>query len=158
MRRIVLPLVAGCAIAALSGCAQRLIDFTIISTKNVDLSKAGTFTRAKERVQGEDLVHIIIFIPTGVPNMKEAVDRAIEKVPGGVALVDGVLSHRGWWILYGQQAYVIEGTPLVDPALAAESLPSSNIVCTIDGDGKVSDFAYVTREEYDKFKADHAAE
>ncbi|HAK95372.1 MAG TPA: hypothetical protein DCM87_10300 [Planctomycetes bacterium] len=158
MKRLLLSFAAGCTLFALTGCTQRLIDFTFISTKNVDLSKAGTFQRAKQRVEGEDLVHIIIFIPTGVPNMKEAVDRAIEKVPGGIALVDGVLSSYGWWFLYGQQAYIIEGTPLVDPALAAASPAGGHIVCTLDGDGEVAEFAYVTQEEYGRVRAAYGIE
>ena len=56
--------------------------------------------------------------PTGTPNIKEAIDRAIESVPGAVALLDGVLSYSSWnAILYGQIKYIVEGTPLIDPAL-----------------------------------------
>lgn len=101
------------------GCTTRLVDFTAISTKNVDWSKAETFSRSSSRVKGIDKIHIIIFIPTGVPNMKEAIDQAIESKPGGVALVDGVVYQKFWWIpyIYGQSSYVVEGTPLIDPAL-----------------------------------------
>jgi hypothetical protein len=102
-----------------TGCTTRIVDFTAISTKNVDWSKAATFSRASSRVVGKDTAHIIIFIPTGVPNMKEAIDQAIESRPGGVALVDGVVYSKFWWIpyIYGQTSYVVEGTPLIDPAL-----------------------------------------
>ena len=107
-----------CLISA--GCSNiRIVDFTTISTKNIDWSKAATFNRASARVEGEDKVHIICFIPTGVPNMKEAIDRAIESKPGGVALVDGVVYQKSWYIplIYGQVSYVVDGTPLVDPSL-----------------------------------------
>jgi hypothetical protein len=155
MMGVKFSVVAGLLAFALVGCSVRMIDFTIISTKNVDLSKAGSFTRAKDRAVGEDLVHIIIIIPTGVPNMKEATDRAIESVKGGVALVDGVLYSKAWWILYGQQSYVIEGTPLVDPALAAQDpLPANHIVCQIDKKGEVEKVSYVTKEEYGKVRKD----
>lgn len=101
------------------GCTTRLVDFTAISTKNVDWSKSTLFRRAKTRVQGEDKVHIIVIIPTGVPNMKEAIDRAIESTPGGVALMDGVVTRKAWYIpyIYGQSSFVVEGTPLIDPTL-----------------------------------------
>ncbi|MBN1444401.1 MAG: hypothetical protein JXA90_16940 [Planctomycetes bacterium] len=101
------------------GCTTRLTDFTVLSTKNVDLSRMDTYERQSTRVTGEDKKHIIIFIPTGVPNAKEAIDRAIESVPGGVGLVDGVIEHKAWYIpyIYGQTSYVAEGTVLVDPAL-----------------------------------------
>lgn len=102
-----------------NGCTTRMVDFTAISTKNVDWSKAAMFNRAPRRVEGKDTAHIIIFIPTGIPNMKEAIDRAIESQPGGVALVDGVVYSKFWWIpyIYGQSSYVVEGTPLIDPTL-----------------------------------------
>lgn len=119
-----------------AGCTTRIVDFTTISTKNVDWSKAETFSRAPSRVEGRDMAHLIIFIPTGVPNMKEAIDRAIESVPGGVALVDGVVYSKFWWIpyVYGRTSYVVEGTPLIDPALngrfrskAVAAIPSAII-------------------------------
>jgi hypothetical protein len=102
----------------LSGCSTRVADFTIISSKNIDLSKGMNFKRGSTRVKGEDLKHIII-IPTTHPNAKEAMDKAIESVPGCVALTDGVLNHNLWWIpyIYGQESYEVEGTPLIDPDL-----------------------------------------
>ena len=109
-------------IAGPLGCTTRLVDFTMISTKNVDLSKGASFTRGPHRIEGIDMVHMIILIPTGVPNMKEAIDRAIETVPGAVALMDGVVSQKVWFIplIYGQSMFVVEGTPLIDPSLVSE--------------------------------------
>jgi hypothetical protein len=83
-----------------SGCTTRLVDFTMISTKNIDLSRSADFRRAQQRVKGKDEAMIIIFIPTGVPNMKEAIDRALESVPGAVALVDGVVLSGGILVHY----------------------------------------------------------
>lgn len=107
------------AVAALSGCSQRIMDFTVISSKNVDLSKGAEFKRGLTRVHGEDLKHIIVFIPTGQPNAKVALDKAIESTPGAVGLVDGVITSHGWWIpyIYGQSKVEVEGTPLIDPTL-----------------------------------------
>lgn len=108
-------LVMGCL---LSGCSPRLIDFTIISTKNVDLAKSDKFKRSKDRIEGKDIIPTILFIPFGVSNLKEAVDRAIEKVPGAVALVDGVVYVRNWYFLvFGQSGYMVEGTPLIDTSV-----------------------------------------
>jgi hypothetical protein len=106
------------SIVTISGCSQRVADFTIISSKNIDLSKGADFKRGPTRVHGEDLKHIII-IPAGHPNAKEAMDNAIESVPGAVALLDGVLNHNFWYIpyIYGQESYDVEGTPLIDPLL-----------------------------------------
>lgn len=107
------------SLMAVTGCTTRLTDFTIISTKNIELSRGEEFTRSTQRVEGEDTKHIIIFIPTGVPNAKEAADRAIEKVPGAVALVDGVLEYEWFYFpyVYGYTTYRIKGTPLIDPKL-----------------------------------------
>jgi hypothetical protein len=106
-----------------SSCSHRVLDFTLISSKNVDLSKGATFERGKQRVEGVDMVHWIICFPTGTVNIKEALDRAIESTPGCVALLDGVIYTKFWWIpyIYGQQSALIEGTPLIDPSLAYNS-------------------------------------
>jgi len=133
-----------------AGCSQRLVDFTVVSTKNVDWSRAQSFTRAKSRAEGKDTAHIIIFIPTGIPNMKEAIDRAIESVPGAVALVDGVLYNKTFYIplIYGQNSYVIEGTPLIDPELTKAEFESSYMIARLDNRGSLADFRYVTQQEY----------
>jgi len=102
-----------------NSCSHRVLDFTLISTKNVDLSKAAFFEKGKQRVNGEDKVHIIIFIPTGSVSIKEAVDKAIETTPGCVALLDGVIYTKFFWIpyIYGQTSATVEGTPLIDKSL-----------------------------------------
>jgi hypothetical protein len=131
------------------GCTTRLTDFTVLSTKDVDLSKAGTFTRGPVRVKGEDIVTIIIFIPTGAPNMKTAVDRAIEGVPGAVALVDGVWSQKAWWFIIGQSGYMVEGTPLIDPALAPHTeLPSNRILSFYNARTKQQEVKYLDKETF----------
>jgi hypothetical protein len=88
------PILLYVMLVGVTGCTSRLVDFTIISTKNIDLSHAATFQRAQTRVEGRDVVHIILFIPTGIVNLKEAIDRAIGSVPGAVALVTTGVSLR----------------------------------------------------------------
>lgn len=107
------------AVILLFGCSQRITDFTIISSKNVDLSRGADFKRGKERVTGKDVGHIIFVVPTRIPNVKQAIDRTIEGTPGAVALADGVLNHYFWYIpyIYGKETYEVEGTPLIDPKL-----------------------------------------
>ncbi len=103
-------LLVSCSCIFLAGCTTRLVDFTIISTKNVKLPKTGLGSRA----EGKDCVFLILGIPTGVPNIKEAIDRTIESAGREYdALVDGVLSHSAWFaLLVGQVCYKIEGTPI----------------------------------------------
>lgn len=132
------------------GCTIRLVDFTIISTKNIDLARASSFSRGKSRVQGEHSAAIIIFIPTGVPSVKTAIDRAIESVPGAVALVDGVVTEKSWWFIFGMSGYVVEGTPLIDSSLASAEMKSNFMIAKLNRDGSVKDFRYVSEEEYTK--------
>ena len=104
-----------------AACTTRLGDLTILSTKNVELNQIGGFERHTVRVEGKDAAPILLFVPAGTPNMEEAVDRAIESVPGGVALVNAV-AYAGWWwipLVYGQEWFRVEGTVLVDPRVRA---------------------------------------
>ena len=137
-----------------SGCSTRLIDFTIISSKNVDLSNASEFTRGTERMEGKDKAHMVLFIPFGVPSMKEAVDRAIETVPGAVALVDGVVVYK-WWTagLYGQSSYIVEGTPLIDPTIASADLPTDYMIAYYDPKIDKTTLIYTSAEDYEAVKA-----
>ncbi len=77
MKRAVLLL----AIAMLSGCTTRIGAFTFASTKNLGV----TYPPVQTGVEGEDCVNMILFIPMGTlnPNVQDAVDRAVEKVPNG---------------------------------------------------------------------------
>jgi len=97
----------------LGGCKSRLGDFTLITTKNVDLKNFNTHEDLEtEQVIGEDLKHIIFVFPTGVPHIKEAVDDALEK-GNAYMLVDAALYHEGFYFpyIYGYNKYVVKGTP-----------------------------------------------
>ena len=144
--RLTITLVA----LALASCTTRLVDFTIISTKNLDLSKGATFERGRSRVEGVDQVFIIIIVPTGTPNMKEALDRAIESVPGAVAILDGVITQRAWSIpfIYGESGFLVEGTPLIDPALVAERPVSPYRLAQLSASGALSSTQILTRDEF----------
>lgn len=103
------------ALLMASSCTHRLTDFTVISTKNVPIGEGtrSEFVKGNTRVKGEDKIHVILCIPTGTPNLKEAIDRAIESTPGAIGLTDGVVKTKSWTaLLYGQNAYIVEGTPL----------------------------------------------
>ena len=104
----------------MSGCAYRIGDFTMVSSKNVDLSRAADFKRGSNRVKAEDNVPIIFGFPVGMPNMKTALDHAIESTPGAVALTDGVVTQKVFnFVIFGQLGYEVEGTPLFDSKLQA---------------------------------------
>ena len=134
-----------------SSCSHRVLDFTLISSKNVDLTKGATFEKGKQRVEGVDMVHWIICIPTGTVNIKEALDRAIESTPGCVALLDGVIYTKFWWIpyIYGQQSALIEGTPLIDPSLAYNSndMPKYGKI-EMNKNGEIKSIEEISTTEY----------
>jgi len=85
-----------------------MVDFTVISTKNVKVPSVAK----GERVTGEDCIPVVLF-PLGIPNMKEAIDRAIEKAgPEYDALIDGVVYQVNQSFLIGRICYRVEGTPI----------------------------------------------
>lgn len=135
----------------LCGCSQRVLDFTLISTKNVDMSKASSFTRGNARVKGVDMVHLIIIFPTGSVSIKEAVDKAIEQTPGCVALLDGVIYSKFWWIpyIYGQSSATVEGTPLIDSSVAlnTDEIPLFSKI-EIGKSGKVEQVEAITPDQF----------
>lgn len=131
-------------LGTLAACTHRITDFTFLSTKNVDLSQAAAFERGDARVTGEDQAFIIIFVPTGIPNIKEATDRAIESIPGAVGLVDGVIYRTTFYIpmLFGVDKFVVEGTPLINKkALRAAGVTSRYMISEFDETSRT----YVTR-------------
>jgi len=138
-----------------TSCTQRVVDFTIISTKNVDLSQAGTFERGRVRNTGTDRVYWILSIPLGAPSMKEAIDKAIERTPGAVALVDGVVYSKAiWFVLSGFSEYIVEGTPLVNPALGIKNtdLESDYNWAIYNENNEVEQIIPLTQEEYESKK------
>ncbi len=106
--------VLACLLSA--SCTTRIADTTVISTKNINLENTEGFTTAyNARVKGQDKKHIVICIPFGTPNVKEAIDRAIEK--GGsncVGLANAALEYNWFYIpyVYGQTGYTVEGDPI----------------------------------------------
>lgn len=101
-----------------ASCSYRT-DFTLISTKNVDISNGAEFRRGRDRVVGEDAKYVFFIFPTGIPTVQRAVERAIESSPGSVALVDAKVIYKWWYIpyIFGRQCYRVEGTPLVDTVM-----------------------------------------
>jgi hypothetical protein len=145
------PMILVLTVLILSSCSHRFLDFTLISSKNVDFSKATTFERGKDRVEGKDMVRWIIVFPTGTVNVKEALDRAIESTPGCVALLDGVIYMKFWYIpyIYGMQSATVEGTPLIDPSLAFNStgMPTFGKI-ELNKNGEIKSVESISNTEY----------
>jgi len=82
-----------------TSCTRRIVDFTVISSKNCDVKgKKG------QRVKGSDGTCALMY-----PEMKEALDRAIEQQPGADALIDGVIYYKSYYVYH---KYEVEGTAI----------------------------------------------
>ncbi len=97
-----------CIIALSTSCTYRLGDLTVMSTKNIELSKMGMYKKCAERSIGEDKVYVIFFIPVGMPSIEEACDRAIESA-GGTFLTDAVVTYESFIFFFGWMKYEVEG-------------------------------------------------
>ena len=124
MKRTTMTLALAALLLVAVGCEQRIADFTVISTRNVDLSRMGEYQKGATRVRGKDWIPIIvIFRDLRSPDLKLAVDAALNDIPGGVALIDGVIYKKNWWLVFGEDSLIIEGTPLIDPKVVPVPTP-----------------------------------
>jgi hypothetical protein len=118
------------------------------------MSRGAEFKKDSNRVIGEDSAAIIIIIPTGTPHAKEALDRAIESVPGAVALLDGVISQKFFYIpyIYGKSTIIVEGTALIDPKLTSniekDETAGKHYVIVMNKSGEIEKSMEVSEEDY----------
>jgi hypothetical protein len=94
--------------AVCAGCSLRMGDFTAIATQNVRTPSQ----ELRPRVEGRDCVHWILFIPVGslIPNIEEAVDRALEKVPEGNAMANVALYQDPFFTyIYNRSCIRVKG-------------------------------------------------
>ncbi len=86
---------------------MRIGDFTVGSSRNI-----GQLSQKGDAVEGEDCATNFIGIPISgpmIPNMKTAVDKALEKAKGDV-ITDAVLWHSYiFTYIINQQCFKIEG-------------------------------------------------
>ncbi|WP_417543672.1 hypothetical protein [Marinobacter sp.] len=94
-----------------SGCAHRVADLTVGSTKNYNINSA-SFLKG-DRVIGEDIVAVVLF-PLGIPHVKTAVDDAIEKDRCAVGLTDLVITSLQQAFLVGRIGFRVEGNLIID--------------------------------------------
>ena len=95
-----------------TGCTVRHGDFTVLSNKLIRVSEFELDkTNRTKNVVGQQVTHIISFIPTGgPPTLEGAMDDAFRKV-GGDVMTDAVVSWWGFYIpyIYGQFGWKVEG-------------------------------------------------
>lgn len=109
MKKLIVPIMFVGIATMLTSCQQRLIDFTVISSKNVTMRFPAD---AKgPRTEGKEMKMCV------APQLKSAVDKAIEKAgPGYDALIDGVVYQRNEFFRAG---WVVQGTPVKTSKLKA---------------------------------------
>lgn len=108
MRNVYLGVVAAFVSCLLVGCANRIGDFTVGSSKNI-----GLLSQKGESVEGEDCsTNILGFIPIAgpmVPNFKTAVDKALERAKGDV-VADAVMWQSSLFtLIVNQSCFRVEG-------------------------------------------------
>ena len=113
MKRSVLLAISICLSLLVSqGCFSRS-DFTLISSKNVNLSKVKiNKNKSKGRTQGKHCHHAILFFTIGEPtNLEKALDEALLAKRAEV-LLDADVNWQFVWIpfLYTQECWKVEGT------------------------------------------------
>lgn len=106
-RRWLIPAVSLALLAG--GCTTRIGDFTIASTKNVAYNPSPD----RRGVEGEHCAtRLLGLIPLGsfMPNLEEAVDDAMVKVPNGNVMTNAVTYMTVWTaIIVNQQCYRVRG-------------------------------------------------
>ena len=135
----------------LTGCSQNLFNFTLVSTKSIELEKFSSLKKSSEKTTGEDKASLIIFIPTRTIKIDQAITNTIDAIPGCVALMDGTVYSKFWWIpyIYGEQKFVIEATPIIDPSFSQSSsnLPKYGRIL-IDKEGNVETIESITENTF----------
>ncbi|MBN2489839.1 MAG: hypothetical protein JXQ29_03200 [Planctomycetes bacterium] len=107
----------------LAGCTHTVAKFALVAPEPVRLMQIASSRATVAKVRGEDDNHILVVVPWRwrAHDMHVAMKRAIETVPGGIALLDCEVRETKFHVpfIYGYYAYVVEGRVLVDP-LATE--------------------------------------
>jgi len=114
MKKTAFAVIAAASVTLLSGCSVRIADMTVSSTKNYNINST-KFLKGK-RVTGDDTYPVILF-PLGFPNMKTAIDHAIEKDQCAVGLTDVVLTQLNHSFLVGTVGIQAEGNLIIDTTL-----------------------------------------
>ena len=132
----------------LSSCSQDLFNFTIVSTKNIELEKLSSLKKSTEKAKGEDKSSIILFVSTKRIKIDRAISNTIDEIPGCIALLDGSVYSKFWWIpyIYGEQKIVIEATPLIDSSVS-NTLPKYGKIF-LDKKGKVKKIETISATEF----------
>jgi hypothetical protein len=111
-KRKILLAIAALGLPLMGGCVTQS-DFTVLSTKNVNLSNFSTdAVPGAPKATGVDSKWIIVGVPLGYANIKEAADRA-EESANADALVNVRLKFTYWdALVVGQTKAEVSGNPV----------------------------------------------
>jgi hypothetical protein len=138
-------------------CTQHILEFSIVSTKPISFTQAGDFQKRYPQVKGTDKIYYILVFPTGDrPTLTRAINKAIESVPGCVALMDGEASRTQWYIsyIYGEYYFTVEGTPLINPNWVANdpNQIGKYSLLKVNKKGDIIEARGITVDEYQRIK------
>ena len=103
------------------GCTStRVLDATVMSTKNIDIKKSLHRVDEGVRATGSDTVsmYVLALQAHQLPSMKEAMDRAIEQYPGCVGLSNVAVNYEEklFPFVFHERVYTVEGNPIYEVA------------------------------------------
>ncbi len=96
---------------SLSGCSSRVGDYSIISITNAELGKRyARMAPDVAHIAREGQRSVIIIIPIGIPNFKEALEKSLEK-SGAPRITDAVIYYDYFYIpmIFNDQKTKVDG-------------------------------------------------
>ena len=111
LRTALITAAAAVVMPLMSGCTYHLGDFTLLASKNVDLTRFRTdLGENSQQVVGTDEAWSFVGIG-GIPNLKEAIDRA-EEQGHAPALTNARLTAYYWnAFIVGNMKFEARGNP-----------------------------------------------
>ncbi len=92
-----------------TACSVRMGDLTVASPRLVNLDSIDLDTLpTNRRVEGEDKVWVILFIPLGLPRLDEAIENALDR-GGGDVMTDISIHREAWWFFIGKSGFKVVG-------------------------------------------------
>lgn len=148
------------AVALITGCTTTRIEelgrFTIISSKNVDISRLVEMRRSSNKVETKCLNTKGLFIKdvklSKNYQLENALDSAFKQIPGAVTMIDAKIEYF-YYKGFGKQqwGYKFERTALIDPSLlSSDTALYQNDTVYFLSQGKDS-IAFISEEEYRRF-------
>lgn len=95
----------------LAGCSWHIADMSVVSTRH-SVQDMHELVKG-QRVTGETYSPYVL-VPLGMPNIKDALDEAIQSDRCAVGLSDVTVREQYYALLVGVVGYEVEGNLLID--------------------------------------------